>query len=35
LVECIRAGGEVGVEASSLFGVERGEHLFLHDGNSG
>ena len=34
LAECVGAGGEVGVEASSLFGVERREHLFLDGGDS-
>jgi hypothetical protein len=34
LAERVGAGGEVGVEASSLCGVEGGEHLFLHGGHS-
>ena len=34
LAERVGAGGEVGVEASSLCRVEGGEHLFLHGGHS-
>jgi hypothetical protein len=32
--ECVGAGGEVGVEALSLFGGEGGEHAFLDGGDS-
>ena len=35
LAESVGAGGQIGVEPSSLFGVEGGEHPLLHGGDGG